>query len=42
MARKRATMIHVVRDPKTGRFIPAKGEQRRKGTVIVEIKRKAK
>ena len=42
MARKRATLTTVVRDPKTGRFIPAKGEQRRKGTVIVEIKRKAK
>ena len=43
MARKRTTSVKVVRDAKTGRFIPVKEAKRRKSTAIVEtIKRKGK
>ncbi len=43
MARKRVTTTPVVRDAKTGRFIPVKEAKRRKSTALVEtIKRKGK
>ena len=36
MAQKRATRTAIKRDPKTGRYMPAKAAKRRKATEVVQ------